>query len=186
MKLTILHKVLIGVAIFSGLAFVVLKTRKNKSDSKKILLLGGLDNRPGDKSIASQVELLKKGLTKDIEVIGFRYTDSKGLYAQLDKDSSAIVVLFSAGCSKSEAVANKMLQNKEKLSNIYILEPYHTGGTTTKSVRKAVELGVPQKNVLVGGYAKAGLGVVENATRTPKCSPTHWCSLTEVGKIITN
>ncbi len=181
MKLNTRHKILIGLAVFSVLGFVVLKTR-NKA--RRVLLLGGLDTRPGDKNISSQVDLIKKGMSKNTQVMGFRYTDAEGLYAELNRNSNATVVLFSAGGSKAEAVARLMLENNEALRHLYILEPYHVGGTTTKSVRKAVELGVPPENVWVGGYAKAGLGVIANATRTPNCSPSHWCALTEVGKII--
>ena len=170
-----------GLAVFSVFGLVVLVAR-NKA--RRVLLLGGLDTRPGDKNISSQVDLIKKGMSKNTQVMGFRYTDAEGLYAELNRNSNATVVLFSAGGSKAEAVARLMLENNEALRHLYILEPYHVGGTTTKSVRKAVELGVPPENVWVGGYAKAGLGVIANATRTPNCSPSHWCALTEVGKII--
>ena len=184
MKLNTTHKVLIGggVLALAVLAFWYLRNRKPNADG--VLLLGGLDTRSSDKKITEQEELLKKGLGDGVKTKSFRYTDPQGLIAEIKQDPNTNVVLFSAGCSNAEQVATEMKANGGSLKNIFIVEPYHVGEKATKSVRAAVELGVPEKNVLVGSYKQAGLGIVPNATRTPNCSPKHWCSLSEVGKII--
>jgi hypothetical protein len=184
MRLNTLHKVLVGVAVFSLLGFILLKNRKKSSSPLKVLFLGGLDTRKNDKDISVQSKLLQEGLGDKYSIKAYRYTNGKELISDITKNSKVIVVMFSAGCSQSFAVAKAMKNNNQKLSNVYIVEPYHSGGTTTKSVQKAVELGVPQKNVLVGTNSNTGLGVVSNTTQTPKCSPKHWCSLTKVGEII--
>ena len=67
---------------------------------------------------------------------------------------------------------------------MYILEPYASSATTANSVQNAVKLGVPSKNVFVGTWKGTGLGVVPDATPTPNCSPSHWCSLVEASKKI--
>jgi len=162
--------------------------RKNKPEiikkKKGILLLGGLDYRSGDKKIDEQVELVKKEIGDNIDVKGYRYNDLDGILNAIGLNPDYSIMLFSAGASKSEQVAQKVKDIGGSLDNIYIIEPYHKGGTATKSVRKSVEIGIPEKNVITGTYDSVGKGIVENSTPTPKCSPSHWCSLTEVAKFV--
>tara|TARA_R110000764_G_scaffold4957_6_gene20161 strand:+ start:4427 stop:5029 length:603 start_codon:yes stop_codon:yes gene_type:complete len=192
MKLTTNDKVLIGGGILavSILAFFYLQTKLGKGGAKgffnlkpkKVLLLGGLDTRSTDKNISEQEELLKLGLGKGLETISYRYNNPQGILDSIKAESNVYVILFSAGCSHAEQVAKELKEQGGNLANLYIVEPYHVGGKATKSVRNAVGLGVPSKNVLVGNYKQAGLGIVDNATSTPNCSPSHWCALEMVGK----
>lgn len=181
--------IIISSAVIT-IALVYYLLKRNKKDTTKeekkegILLLGGLDTRKGDKNISEQTELIKKGLNKNLDIKSFRYTDLKGIQNEIEKNPNYSVILFSKGASNSKEVALKIKEMNGDLNNLFIVEPYHSGGTATKSVREAVKLGVPEKNVFVGTYADAGLGIVPNATPTPKCSPSHWCSLTEVAKIV--
>lgn len=181
------YKILIGLGsaiLILGIVFIIKKSMANsKKNNKRIILMGGLDTRAGDKNINQQIELVSKGLKNDNQVKGYRYTDLKGVLKAIEENKDSIVMLFSAGCQHAENVAKKILDTNGELSDLYIIEPYHSGGATTKSVQKAVELGVPAKNVFVGKSKETGLGVVDNTTPTPKCSPTHWCSLTEVAKL---
>jgi len=184
MKLSLTNKLLIGGAIFCVFGFVFYSTRKKKTSIRNVLFLGGLDTRPNDKDISVQSQLLKTGLGNDYNVKSYRYTDSKGLKEQITKKSKVIVVLFSAGCSQAFSVAKVMQENNQDLSNLYIVEPYAKSGRVVKSIQGAIDLGVPNKNVIVGKYESVGKGVVDNATLTPECSPNHWCAITEAGKII--
>tara|TARA_R110000868_G_scaffold120986_1_gene321003 strand:- start:462 stop:1025 length:564 start_codon:yes stop_codon:yes gene_type:complete len=184
MKLSTTQKVLVGGGILAVSLIMFFYLRNKLGKPKKVFLLGGLDTRSGDKKIAEQDKLLKLGLGEDFETNSYRYNNPKGILDAIKADSNVYVVLFSAGCSHAEQVAKELKANGGNLNNLYVVEPYHVGGSATKSVRNAVELGVPEKNVLVGSYKQAGLGIVDNATPTPSCSPKHWCSLTEVGKII--
>lgn len=186
MKLSITQKIIIGVAVFSVLGFVLLSTRKSKVSLSNVLFLGGLDTGDSYLNITQQTDLLKQGLGEKYNVQSFRHTKVKDFINQINKDNKVIVVLFSAGCSKSFEIAKKMKESNQDLTRLYIVEPYAKSSTTSKSVRDAVRLGVPSTNVLVGNHKGAGLGIVENATPTPKCNPAHWCSLTEVGKIISS
>ncbi|MEY4572870.1 MAG: hypothetical protein RLZ10_2127 [Bacteroidota bacterium] len=150
--------------------------------SDTVILVGGLDTRAGDKNINEQVELVRKGLSENADIQGFRYNSLQPILEAIDKKPNAFIICFSAGCQYAGQIAEKLKQKNKNLAKLFIVEPYHSGGTATKSVRKAVELGVPSKNVFVGTYSAAGLGIVDNATPTPKCSPNHWCALTEVAK----
>ena len=143
-----------------------------------------MDLTQGDKSIEAQEKLLKTGLGKKFITEFYRYNDPQGVLKAIKKDSNVYVVIFSAGCNYSLKIAKELQESGGKLKNLYIVEPYHVGGKATKAVRDSIKLGVPEKNVLVGNYKQSGLGIVPNATLTPKCLPKHWCSLTEVGKII--
>ena len=159
----------------------IIKNRKLKS----IFLLGGLDYRGGDLSIEKQVELVKKGLSSSMSIKGFRYNDYNGILNAINESEQEMyVILFSAGASKSKEIAKIFKQKGYNLKYIFIVEPYAKSENTSSSVRDAVNMGVPSKNVFVGNSKAAGMGVVENTSNTPNCSPRHWCSLTEVAKII--
>jgi hypothetical protein len=176
----------ISVVVLSAAAvyFITRRSNKPKSQIKKFVLIGGLDNRKGDLSISQQKELVLNGFSNKVEITAFRYNDPKSALNYIKENPDVKVILFSAGCSQSLKVATILKDAGKNLSNLYILEPYHSGGTTSKAVQSAVNLGVPSKNVLVGSYKATGKGIVENARSTPKCKPNHWCSLTEIAKII--
>lgn len=150
----------------------------------QVILMGGLDNRPNDKNIDEQAELVRKGLKRNLPIKGFRYLDRDGVLNEIEKNNKSYIILFSAGCQNAEQIAQKVKEVGGKLSNIYIVEPYHQEGSATKSVRNAISIGVPQSNVIVGKTSSTGLGIVEGATPTPSCSPSHWCALTEVAKFL--
>jgi hypothetical protein len=175
----------VGSVIIGALLIYVFSATAKKKGINRIIFVGGLDNRAGDKNLQEQVSLVEKGLDKKIPVQAFRYNQGVKALNSLAQDEKSYVILFSAGCHYAAEIATKMKQMKGDLSNIFIVEPYHSGGSTTKSVKKAVELGVPSKNVFVGKTWATGFGIVSGTSSTPKCSPAHWCSLTEVSKIIT-
>lgn len=177
-----------GASIVLLIGYLITKKMKvtNNGSKKSVLLLGGLDTRAGDKKINEQVELMKSGFSKDVNINGFRYFDKDGIIKQIEKDKNSFVVLFSAGCGYAETIAKKIIDVGGNLSNMYILEPYAVSQNTATSVQNAVKLGVPAKNVFVGSWKGTGLGVVSGATPTPNCSPSHWCSLVEVSKKISN
>ena len=181
--LTVVSVLFIG---FSGTLLVKYINNKIKSKkNKNILLLGGLDNRKGDISIKEQVELLKSGASESKSIEGFRYNDIIGLLNKIkESEKEMYVVLFSAGCSKSREVAETLKQKGYNLNYMFIVEPYAKSSTISSSVIDAINIGVPSKNVMVGRSESTGMGIIKNPTFTPNCTPTHLCSLIEVGKII--
>lgn len=174
---------LVATGVVTG---IVLYRRKQKKEymDKKIVLIGGLEHRPSDLKINKQVELVKKGIGDNKEVIGFSYFENAKAIEYIKNNPESYVIMFSAGCKHARAVAQKIKNENKTLDKIFIVEPYHVGGDTTKSVRDAVSLGVPEKNVIVGKYKEVGLGIVNGATPTPLCKPSHWCALTKIGKFI--
>lgn len=173
---------IVSVLALGLMSFVIIKKIKKPSN---VLLLGGLDNRSGDLDINQQVELVNNALNNTKNIQGFRYNDLTGILSAINNSTKPmIVILFSAGGSKSKEVAMALKQKGFSLNNMFIVEPYAKSSNTSESVKEAVRLGVPEKNVWVGTSKATGLGVVNNTTSTPNCSPRHWCSLTELAKRI--
>jgi hypothetical protein len=158
-----------------------------------ILLLGGLDSRPGDLKINEQVNLVKLGVQNSIGVNGFSHTNSVGLINNIKKDST--IILFSAGTGYAGTITNKLKDVGGNLNNLFIIEPYPGA---ENSVKSAVSLGVPTKNIWHGGYEGAGSMILggKNTTKTTSCSiltsellknttqPGHFCALYEIGNFI--
>jgi len=147
--------------------------------SNVVILMGGLDYRPGDYKIDSQVDILSKGLGSEPKIIGYRYNDLQSVLNSIEEYPDAKVVLFSAGCKHANKIA-QMIKNKE---NLFIVEPYSESSTTKNSVQSAVSNGVPQKNVIVGPTSGRGMNVVDGATKTPK-NTNHWGALEFVGTMM--
>lgn len=149
----------------------------NKGDTVDAVLIGGLDYRAGDYKIDKQVELFKQGYGANKNVKGFTYnTPTATITNFLKSQPNATVVMFSAGCSKAEAVSLVPGINKNK---IYIVECYATSAGTTAIVKAAVKNGVPASNVYVGPTTDRGNGVVPGASSSG--APTHWDALKIVG-----
>jgi hypothetical protein len=172
-----------SVALAIGLsAFLIHRRKKN---SNHIVFMGGLDYRGGDLNISSQTELIKKGVGDKYTIDSYRYKDKDGVLNAINElEKAPFVVLFSAGGSKSKIIAEKLKSKGFDLSRLYVVEPYTKDANTKSSVKSAISLGMPEKNLIIGKSSSTGKGVTDNATPTPSCSPSHWCSLTEVGKII--
>lgn len=149
---------------------------KGPERSYDAILVGGLDNRAGDKDIDTQVELLKMGLGQNKKVKGFRFNTPVTTVINFIKNNrNAPVYLFSAGCRMSDDIADSMGSKKNKL---FIIEPYAAGQITKANVRRAVSGGVPPSNVFVGNSIGRGKGIVDGAS--PSGSSSHWGALTTV------
>lgn len=159
----------------------------NKSEilGRSILLLGGLDDRGGDLSISQQVKLLEEGTSNSMKVVGFRHFEDEALVKSIKQSTKQMyVVLFSSSARYSQVIGKLFSEKGYNLKNIFIVEPYGKSKAVTSLVNQAVEMGVPSSNVIVGKTESTGLDIVKNATPVPECTPTHWCGLGEVGKII--
>lgn len=156
--------------------FDLLITEQN-SEKFDAILVGGLDNRPGDKDIETQINLLKTGLGSNKKIKGFRYnTPSSTIIEFIKKNQGIPVYLFSAGCDLSNTLASAMGSHKTRL---YIIEPYAKSRNTKVIVQNAVNQGVPEKNVFVGPSPERGQGFEFQPSKTNARS--HWDALTKVG-----
>jgi hypothetical protein len=148
------------------------------SESDNVILMGGLDYRPGDLNISQQVSKLKNNLSGK-NITGFRYKDLSGALQGIKDNPNSYVILFSAGCNYSSKIAD-VIKDKNKL---FIVEPYALSAGVTNSVNSAVSSGVPNSNVVVGPIKARGLGVVPGSTKTPS-SYDHWGALEFVSNLI--
>jgi hypothetical protein len=201
MSLSKQDKVLIGVVtgvMAIGVVYSILKWLRSRDKvntvkkTKSILLGGGLDDtyKSSYKSLMSQVDLVNEGVADTtIPVTGFSYKKSDELADHIrDSKEPMFVMLFSKSGEYSDKIAQTMKEKGYPLDNLYVVEPY-AGSTsansrTTSNVRKAIELGMPPANVYAGRTYSTGKGITTGATPTPSCTPSHWCALIEVGKII--
>ena len=169
---------------------------------KNIIFVGGLDSRdkkgfatpapPGDLNLEQQTDLISKGYGSGANIASFRHNAATGLITQSITDNpGAVVILFSAGCSKSKAIADHLKSINQPLNLLHINEPYTCapGGTSTANqINAAIALGVPKTNVYSGGYDCAGnniSGHTKLVGRTPGGSAAaHFNSLTPLGKLI--
>ncbi len=122
---------------------VTSNTNSVGAKSGNVILIGGLDDKPGYLSITQQVEKLKSGMTSGKTVTGFRYVNSE-LPNALDaiaKNPDAYVVLFSAGCQHSVKVSSAM-KDKKKL---FIVEGFVESSNVKNIIQTAVD------NLLVKG-----------------------------------
>lgn len=158
------------------------KIKNDLSDEIKsdvdVILMCGLDYRPGDKTISQQVQLLKRS-TGNKNIIGFKYNAPSEVKSAILKNPNAYVVLFSAGCKFSSEIASA-IKDKKKL---FIVEPYASSEKTKQSVINAISQGVPNQNVITGPEKNRGFGVISNSTPTPN-GIGHWGALEYVGKFI--
>jgi hypothetical protein len=148
------------------------------AQSGTVILVAGLDNRPGDLSKEAQAELLAKGLG-GVRVVPVRYTDLEGAKAAVSQNPGARLVLFSAGCSFADELA-PLLKSPDQL---WILEPYAVSARTVDGIQKAVSAGMPESHVVVGPSRGRGLGAVAGAQRTPD-GTGHFDSLRTLGEIM--
>lgn len=147
--------------------------------SQKVILMGGLDYRKGDYKIDGQIDILKRGMDTQSQIVGYRFNDLNSVLDSIKQNPDAKVVLFSAGCQH----ANKIAQYMDNPDNLYIVEPYAAGQKTKNAVQSAVSNGVPETNVVVGPSVGRGRGVVDGATKTPS-GVGHWGALEFVGSKI--
>lgn len=141
------------------------------------VLVGGLY-----KPIDTQVSLFKQGFGNK-NVKGFSYdTDSSVILDFLKSHPNLPVFLFSAGCAKAGVLSSSSNVDRNRF---YVIEPYYSGGATTSSVQKAVDVnGVPASHIFVGGNSSRGLGIVKGASSSNASS--HWDALPTVGSRFKN
>ena len=157
-----------------------------------VIFVGGCDSSPksckkdgkvilGFKPLSEQTQLLKSGLGDKFNVISFGHYDYNKALTEIDKYTNPYVVLFSAGCSKSNKFSSRLKTNGD-LNKMYIVEPYSCTSGTESNVLAAVNDGVPKKNVLGGKTDCTG----KNVAGTIDSNSTHWSALYSVGKTIKN
>jgi hypothetical protein len=148
----------------------------------KIIFVSGLDYRSGDLSVSQQVDLIKKGFP-GATIISHRWSVATSeVTTSINNNRDASVILFSAGCSKSKAIAQFMKGLNLPLNRLYINEPYTVSTNTYNVVTAAISLGVPSKNVFSGGSQATGSNVPGASNLSGRVG--HFQSLTPLGSLL--
>ena len=164
----------------------VTQEEQNQSESKSLfdaILVGGLDYRQGDLKIHEQEKLFKKGFGENTNVKSFTYNTFTTTIKQfLSQNPKIPIFLFSAGCSKTLDLANDPNVDKNVL---FVIEPYSVSPNTKNLIEKAMDGGLPAKNVYVGSYPGVGSNLKGNTSKNPAGIGgelgSHWGALEYVG-----
>lgn len=124
------------------------------SYSQVIRFMAGIEK---DLSAIKQSELVRKSLPSH-RVILYRKGEYKRLIRDSYRDTTSVIILFSAGCKDSYSVIESVL------CDVWIVEPHFSYGV---NIRKCISIGFPRDRVIVGPYKDRGMGIVKGCRRTP-------------------
>lgn len=164
---------------------IIKKILKEELDLTKpvVVFVGGLDG-PKFETISWQTEKLRSGLGNNFTVISHRYTEVKAAKESIIRNPNCYVVLFSAGCSKSNSIAS-LVTDKSKM---YIVDPYSCDSDAKDNV---INSGVNKNNILgttnsdnCTGNNVAGTKRNCKAMGFKSTLECHWDGLRIVGEII--
>jgi hypothetical protein len=111
-----------------------------------------------------QSRILSDALPPGTTVLSFRHTTPAiTLAAAVRANPGARVVLFSAGCSRASVVLSKVTDP----SLVFMVEPWAVPGRARGSVMRAIESGIPARNVVSGPLPERGYGI-PGSTPTPQ------------------
>ena len=148
------------------------------------VLIGGYDDRPGDKTLSWQVEQLKNA-TGINDIKGFRYNVlGSELCSFIKQNPNILVFMFSKGCEKFNVLMscnnskdNKVYVNKNR---IYIIEPW-VGSSGALSNFNTIASKIPANHIFVGGNATRGKGINGAVSSNAKL---HWDAIASVGNML--
>jgi len=113
---------------------------------------------------AGQSRLLSDALPPGTTVLSFRHTTPAITLAGVVRaNPGARVVLFSAGCSRAPVVLSEVADP----SLVFMVEPWAASGRARGLVMRAIESGIPARNVVSGPTAERGYKI-PGATPTPQ------------------
>jgi len=162
---------------------IIKKILKEELDLTKpvVVFVGGLDSGSKYKPIKEQTEILISGLGYNFTVIPHRYTEVKAAKESIIRNPNCYVVLFSAGCSKSNSIAS-LVTDKSKM---YIVDPYSCDSNTKDNV---INSGVSEENILgtIGNNCTGNnvAGTKRSCKGFKDILECHWDGLRVVGVII--
>jgi hypothetical protein len=141
------------------------------------VLICGLTNRSGDLSVSEQVSTLQNasGL-RNIKGFGHEASNSGMIKSFIEHNPNIPVVLFSAGCDRSDVVLSCRNVNRNR---VYLIQPWAPNQDRQSYFGG---LNMPKNHIYVGDGGSSGLGI-NGATRCPK-GMRHWDSLPKIGGMV--
>jgi hypothetical protein len=123
----------------------------NTKESNKIgldaIFVGGIDDKKGYYSLEKQLSIFKKGFGgKNVKAFGYK-TPHEIILKYLTVYPKIPIFLFSAGCNLADDIIDSEFVDKKK---VYLIEPWSKSlNELNQSVTRAIERGLPAKNVFV-------------------------------------
>ena len=174
-----------GVKPTTNTQSVDTKSTNTTTEKVPVILMGGRNDRPGDKSTKEQGDLVSSGLGGIIDVIAKDYTDLSGVKKEIDKNPNSPIVLFSAGGSKAKQISKYVIEKGGDPNNIFISEPYTCDSDVKANVDAAITNGVPVANIIYGRDNCTGANV-GGVSRKELGGKSHWDGLKVAGQLIKN
>ena len=103
------------------------------------------------------------------------------LLKEIERHPTYDVVLFSQANIYAKSILQKMKSVGAPANNLYLIEPYHGGGSSTSAVRWAVANGVPRDQVLLGPVPARGKGLLTRYFTPTPTGLNHFQALKWVG-----
>lgn len=154
------------------------------SESYSCVLIGGFDDRSGDKSLSWQLSQLKQSTGLN-NIKGFRYnTPTTELCSFFKQNPYTLVFLFSKGCERfNDLMTCNDIKNKKiyvSKNNVYLIEPW-VGSSGSLNTFNTIASKLPSGHIFVGGNASRGNGI--NGAKSSNAK-THWDAIASVGQMI--
>lgn len=125
------------------------------SFSQVIRFMAGIEK---DMSAESQCEIVRKSLPGR-KVLLYRRNESSRLIKDSYRDTSSVIILFSAGCKESYNIIISTL------CDVWVVEPHISYG---EGIRSAIRIGFPKNRIILGPDRNRGLGISVGCRKTPK------------------
>ena len=126
-----------------------------ESSSQVIRFMAGIEK---DMSADRQCDIVRKNLPGH-KVILYKRGEYKRLIRDSHRDTSSVIILFSAGCKDSYSVIESVL------CDVWIVEPHYSYGG---NIRKCISIGFPRDRVLLGSTKERGMGIDKGCRKTPR------------------
>ncbi len=141
-----------------------------------VILVTGVESAM---SHAGQARVLADALPPGTRLVAFRHTaPATELAAAVRSNPGAKVVMFSAGCSRAAVV----LTEATDPTLVFMVEPWAASGRSRGEVMRAIEMGVPARNIVSGPTPERGRGF-PGSTMTPP-GTGHFGALAWAARIV--
>jgi hypothetical protein len=126
----------------------------NFSNAQTIRFMAGIEK---DLTAQKQCDIVKSSLPNH-KVQLYKRGEYKRLIRDSYRDTTSIIILFSAGCKDSYSVIESVL------CDVWIVEPHISYG---ENIRKCISIGFPKSKIVLGPYKERGFGISNGCRRTP-------------------
>ncbi len=127
----------------------------NITNAQTIRFMAGIER---DLSAKNQCKIVEKSFPNR-KVILYKRGEYKRLIRDSYRDTSSVIILFSAGCKDSYSVIESVL------CDVWIIEPHYS---YSKNINKAISIGFPKDHIILGPVKERGLGIIRGARSTPR------------------